>query len=123
MITVLKGILEYAVYMHYINSNPYANIKINPKTFRQELKAKSCTQVFLVDEQPLIENSSLELFSQTNDVSYLSIPLNFQLGLRIGELVALEFSNINSNLLHVQKEEVKYKPLIDSESHFGKYII
>lgn len=39
----------------------------------------------------------------------LSIVFAFQTGVRLGELVALRFSDIQGNYLHVQRMEVKYQ--------------
>ncbi|MCL2719340.1 MAG: tyrosine-type recombinase/integrase [Lachnospiraceae bacterium] len=121
LITILKGTLEYAVYMRYITKNPYDTVKINTKTFKQDLKPKSSTQVYLVDEQPLVEEKAMQLFHETKDIAYLAIVLNFQLGLRIGELVALVYSDIENDILHVQKEEVRYKQVLNDKAEFDTY--
>lgn len=37
----------------------------------------------------------------------LAIPLLFQIGVRIGELVAIKMTDINENYLHIQRMEIK----------------
>lgn len=65
----------------------------------------------------------MQLFRETNDVAYLAVVINFQLGLRIGELAALAYLDIENDILHIQKEEVKYKQVLNNKAEFGTYKI
>ena len=47
-------------------------------------------------------------YTETEDTAFLAVKLNFLLGLRVGELVALKWDDyININHLHIIREEVR----------------
>ena len=50
---------------------------------------------------------ALAQFEKTKNTAYLAICLNFNLGLRIGELVALRESDIDGDTIHISRGEVK----------------
>lgn len=48
------------------------------------------------------------MFVETSDSSFLAVKLNFLLGLRVGELMALKWSDIiDKRYLHIVREEVR----------------
>jgi len=48
------------------------------------------------------------MYSETQDMVFLAVKLNFLLGLRVGELVALKWKDYcNINHLHIVREEVR----------------
>ena len=44
---------------------------------------------------------------KTKNVAYLAIGLNFTLGLRVGEFVALKKEDFSEKVVHIQRQEVK----------------
>ena len=50
---------------------------------------------------------ALAQFDKTKNTAYLAICLNFNLGLRVGELVALRESDINGDIIRIRRGEVK----------------
>ncbi|MBS7551973.1 hypothetical protein KII05_11450, partial [Weissella confusa] len=74
------------------------------------LKKTGKTETFNTDELATL-NKYLDLkYSETQDTIYLAVKLNFLLGLRIGELVALKWCDlVDSYHLHIVREEVKDK--------------
>ena len=47
------------------------------------------------------------MYSETHDTAFLAVKLNFLLGLRVGELVALKWEDYSENHLHIVREEVR----------------
>lgn len=107
--TILNGMFVYAVRKKYLVANPMENITISIK-FRQVVKKTGKTETFNTDELATL-NKYLDLkYSETQDTIYLAVKLNFLLGLRIGELVALKWCDlVDSYHLHIVREEVKDK--------------
>lgn len=117
IVTVVKQILEYAVEKKYITDNPFSKVKVNKKMFRHKRKQDSSTQVFLSNEQKAIAEAAREkIEARPWCVTPLFILLNFQLGLRIGELAALKQTDINGNYITISRmETVTYKVTEDGE--------
>ena len=107
MSMILRQCLDYACQLGIIENNPMENVKIASKLFVKQPKPARETQVFQVDEQEKISNEALLKYQHRPDCSTpLAILFNFQVGLRIGELVALKWSDISGNYLHVQRMEI-----------------
>lgn len=113
---IMRQGLDYAVEKKYIQTNPFEKVKIKSnRIFRPVTKPKSDTQVFLVNEQPLIEQEAYQDYLKTGSALSLSIILAFQTGLRIGELVALKYSDIVGDYLYIVRMEVR-NPTRNSDS-------
>ena len=104
--TIIKGMFEYAFDNEMITSNPMDKMRITVK-FRQVNKKASSSQVFNKDELKNLIQYLEKQFAATGNIALLGIELNFFLGLRIGELVALKYSDIQDGSIHVQREEVR----------------
>lgn len=102
---IIKQILLYAVDKELLISSPFERVKVTRNLFSSSQKKASDTQVFLIEEQPLIETEAFIDFKETKNLAAIAIPLAFQTGLRIGELVALKFSDIDGDYLHIQRME------------------
>ena len=105
MALIIRQALDYAVQKKIIQSNPFNSVHIDSKLFQPKKKPADKTQVFLTNEQPLIEAEAWNDFAKTGSVSCLAIPFAFQTGLRLGEIVALKESDIDGNYIHVQRME------------------
>lgn len=89
-------------------ANPFDKININKKLFVKKQKPERETQVFLKREQKLIADECMARFhARPRHTTPLIILLNFQLGLRIGELVSLKYSDIENDYINVQRMEVE----------------
>lgn len=104
---IMKQALEYAVEKELIASSPFRKVKVDGKIFRIDPKKPSDTQVFLVDEQPLITEEAYADFKKTGNGVCLSIPLAFLTGLRLGELVELKETDVKGNYLHIERSTVR----------------
>lgn len=107
---IMRQALDLAVEKEIIEKNPFANVKIESKLFKPLKKKADETQVYLTDEQPLIEQEAYNDFKATDETPCLAIPFLFQTGMRLSEVVALQWSDINEekeNCIHVQRMEEK----------------
>lgn len=108
--TILTGMYVYAVRKKYLSVNIFANVEIKVK-FRQVVKKTSATQTYNTDELKELNLYLDRKYAETHDLVFLAIKLNFLLGLRVGELVALKWTDyVDISHLHIVREEVKDKP-------------
>lgn len=110
MSIILRQCLDYACMdgINILEENPFERVKVNKKLFVKKQKPNRETQVFLNGEQKLIVDECFARFnSRSNCTTPLMILLNFQLGLRIGELVAIKWSDIGDKYVSIQRMEVE----------------
>lgn len=122
MTVIIRGMLDYAVDKELLDNNPMSNIKIDNRLFRKIAKKKDETQVYLKNEVPKIMNMAWGEFHKTNDVTCLSIVLNFYLGLRVGELVVLNRNDINWNSMYIHIGHQCVREYDMSDITNGKFI-
>lgn len=104
--TILKGIFEYAVEKGYSSENPISRVKIFVK-YRQENRKSGKTETFNMNEYLALDRWLSEKNSEKFNPGIFAIRINFFLGLRVGELVALKWEDIEDNNLHIVREEVR----------------
>lgn len=107
MSIILRQALPYAVRLNIIDTNPFVNVSVSAKMYRKVKKKADETQVFLIEEQPRIEKIAYDDFKENGNLIALTIPLAFQIGARVGEIVALKESDIEEKYLHIQRMEVE----------------
>lgn len=105
MSVIIRQCLDYAADHGVIQTNPYNEFKIDAKLFRKVKKPEDCTQVFLKTERPLIEEEAWKEFEEKGCTTALAVPLAFQTGVRLGELVALKSTDISGDgkYLHIHR--------------------
>ncbi len=104
--TILNGMFDYAKRKKYITDNPLSDMKITVR-YRQVVKKSGNTQTYNTDELEALNKYLDAMYQETNDSAYIAVRLNFFLGLRVGELVALKPEDIVGNQIHVVREEVR----------------
>jgi integrase len=104
--TILKGMFEYAKRKHYLTDNPLDDMRISVR-YRQVTKKTGKTQTYNSEELNALNDYLDAMYEETHDSSFIAVRLNFYLGLRVGELVALKPEDILDNQLHVTREEVR----------------
>ena len=105
--TILFGMFEYAQRKKYLTINPMNEVKILVK-YRQVVRKTAKTQTFNTDELAELNRYLDAKFTETGDLAFLAIRMNFYLGLRVGELVALKWSDWeDETTLHIVREEVR----------------
>lgn len=110
MSIIMRQCLDYACEpeIGLLSSNPFNRVKINKNLFAQKEIPKSETQVFITNEQEMIREEIMNKISnRPRCISPYMILLNFQLGLRIGEICSLKWSDIKDNYIYIQRQEVE----------------
>lgn len=105
--TILNGMFEYAVRKKYLPDNPMDKVQILVK-FKQVVRKTGKTETYNSDELKDLNLYLDRMYTETNDTAFLAVKLNFMLGLRVGELVALKWEDYcNINHLHIVREEIR----------------
>jgi len=127
--TILKGMFEYAVRKKYLEDNPLDRVNILVK-YRQVVRKTGKTETYNTEELEQLNNYLDGMYAETNDVSFLAVKLNFLLGLRVGELVALRWDNIvDEKHLHIICEEIRnqdtnqYEIADHTKTHKDRFVI
>ncbi len=104
----IRQMLEYAVKKGYILKSPLENVGINTRLFEADTKKNDATQVFSVDEVPLIYKELRRRYEiRPGNTAPLAVLLAFETGVRVGELVAIKYEDITSDFIHIQRQESK----------------
>ena len=103
---IIRQMLDYAEELEIVEENLFRKVKIDSKRmFRKVHKKKDCTQVYTKDEVILIYQEAWNDFRNSKRLVYRLAPLavmfQFQTGLRLGELCALKFEDVENGVLHV----------------------
>ena len=105
--TILSGMFDFAFKKHYIEENIMRDVKITVK-FRQINKKTGKIETYQTDEQSRLLKYLSEEYARTGDTALLAVQFDFYVGCRVGELVALKWSDIVSfNHLHICREEIR----------------
>lgn len=116
MSIIMRQCLDYACEPEIgtITVNPFRRVRIKGNLFSKKEKPKSDTQVFMVDEQEKIRKTAKEKIAEHPwCTSPLMVLLNFQLGLRIGELCSIKWSDIEGKYIHIQRSEIEEYSIIN----------
>lgn len=104
---LLNGIFRYALDREYILKNPMSDIMISTANLQQPTRKAKEEEVFTNKEKDLIRDYIRADFNNYKNTVPYAILLSFQLGLRVGELVALKWQDIDPNkrFIHIQRQE------------------
>lgn len=113
--TLINGMFRYA------KKHDYTQISITQFMGDLDLSKKAFKKRKLTDEESVFTDREINLIMSHIDnaepsVINLGIILAFQAGLRAGEISALKYSDLNGNILTVNKTEIRYK------GDEGKYV-
>ena len=112
----INSMLDYSVDKEYISSNKARSVsRPSENKFRIPDRKPVEEVVYTSNTKYVAIKKAEELFDRTGNSTYLAICLNFTLGLRVGELVALETTDIRNKKIHVEKEELH--TIIEDENH------
>lgn len=110
MSIIMRQCLDYACEpeLNLLKDNPFRRVRIKSNLFARKEKPKSNTQVFIVDEQKKICDAAKKKIAEHPwCTTPLMILLNFQLGLRISEICAIKWSDVEDNYIHIRRMEVE----------------
>lgn len=119
---IIRQMLDYMVDKGYIEFNQFSRVTVNKKMFTVIAKPKNETQVFDTQVESKIKDLAMQKFNKNiRSTTPLAILLNFNLGLRVGELVSLRWSDIDENYINIRRMEVvKYNVLEDGNIIYDK---
>lgn len=111
--TIFTGVFSHAIDTEDISNNPMYNLKIENSNIIAEKQKEAETEVFNTEELDLLLEYMYNHYTEHNPTVSLAILLNFQLGLRVGELVSLKKADINfkSHTIKIDRTERSYRPL------------
>ena len=105
--SVIRQMMDYAVRIGIIDSNPVEVIRIMNRELRPEPKKSSETQVFMPDERDMVIRYALEQYkvgrSYTQRFVPLAIAFLLSVSLRRGEVTALRFEDLNGRNLTLSR--------------------
>ncbi len=120
---------EYAVRKKYLTENLMDKIQILVK-FRQIVRKTGKTETYNSEELSELNEFLDRMYEETLDTSFLAVKINFLLGLRVGELVALKWSDwCDENHLHIIREEIRdqtdnsYKVVEHTKTNRDRFVI
>lgn len=103
---IIRQMFDYAEELEIVEENLFRKVKVDSKRmFRKVQKKKDCTQVYTKEEEILIFREAWNDFKNSRRLVYRLAPLavmfQFLTGVRIGELCALKFDDVENGVLHV----------------------
>ena len=121
---VVKGPLELAVREKIIPASPWRPEFMDYKVLlKSKRRAPSKEKIFYDDEIAAIIHSCMDAYEQTGNSTNIAIMVNFDLGLRVGELSALKWSDIDwkNQTIFIQRQESerKVEEYVKSDSSSG----
>lgn len=116
MCGVMKQMLQYAVDADYISKSPY-RLKINKKKFEPTRKKPAAQEVYQGEEKDeIIQEMYRRLENNPSNTACLAVVLDFELGLRKGEILALRKSDIKDGWIHICRQLIEEFDLSDLEN-------
>lgn len=105
--TILNGMFTYSIRKRYLIDNPMDKVEIYVK-YRQIVKKTGRTETYNTEELKELNQYLDKMYTETEDVTFLAVKINFLLGLRVGELAALKWEDCKDlSHLHIVREEVR----------------
>ena len=105
--TILNGMFTYSIRKRYQIDNPMDKVEIYVK-YRQIVKKTGRTETYNTEELKELNQYLDKMYTETEDVAFLAVKINFLLGLRVGELADLKWEDCKDlSHLHIVREEVR----------------
>lgn len=99
--------LEYAIDAELIEKNPY-RVKVNKKKFASSSKKPSSKEVYQNDEREMfLAEMERRLQNNPSNTATLAVMLDFELGTRKGEILAISKSDILDDRIHIHRQLVE----------------
>lgn len=99
----LNSLLDYAVDEEIIEINKLRGIRLNPHLFKPATFKEENEDVFTEEEQELVMKEAENDSKEHNSALPLGICILFLTGLRVGELCALRYCDIDDKYLYVRR--------------------
>jgi len=105
---VVRGPLELAVREHIIETNPWVNERIDYRhLLKSKRRAPSKNKIFYDEEIDDLIRAFSAGYAENRNSANIALMINFDLGLRIGELAALKWADIDwhQGSIFIQRQE------------------
>lgn len=111
--SIFNGLFSYALDAEDITINPTVNLKIENTNIKAETVKDAVTEVFNEQELDALTEYLYKYYKDYRPVITLSVLLNFQLGLRVGELCTIKKTDIDleRRKIRIDRMERSYKPI------------
>lgn len=120
MCGIMKQTFEYAVDKEYTDKNPY-RVNVSNKKIIPDRKKASREEVYNEEEEKLIrEEMERRLANNPSNTAPLAVLLDFELGVRKGELIALKSTDIHDGYIHIGRQVVEKIDVADEHNIKGK---
>lgn len=106
--SILNGIFKFALKRKYITENPMETVEVSTTNLVVLPKKTKEAVVFTNKERDLLKTYIKHDRDNYRNTAPYAILLSFQLGLRVGELIALKWTDIEGKKIHIQRQEVIY---------------
>ena len=121
--TVLNGLFDYALDKRFTDRNPARETRVKAKRYavKTQRRKNANEVIFSEKEQEMVIREAMADYEATHNMADLGIALNFYLGLRAGELSALQWTDEdvpNCVLTVCRSESVHYE--VDGHDHTYK---
>ena len=98
--------------------------------YRQVVKKTGKTETYNTEELEMLNKYLDTMYAETEDTVFLAVKLNFLLGLRVGELVALKWEDCKEQShIHIVREEIRnqetnrYDVVEHTKTNRDRYVI
>ena len=117
IVVIPNKMFQYAIEKEIIRESPMDKVQINTRACRNKTNLKTSDRIYFADEKKAFLSELQHQINKEEIVDYYAIALIWKLGLRIGELVALKWSDIDEQAMeiHIQRMEsrdINNKPCI-----------
>ena len=115
MCGLIKQTFEYAVDAEYIEKSPY-RVKVNKKNIiiTRKNAIDNSKEVFRPDERDMLNREmEMKLKKEPSNLIPLIIMLDFEIGTRIGEILAIGKGDIKDNKVHIHRQQIAVKDVTD----------
>lgn len=126
MSIIIRQVYDYLVEQEILKVNPYRQFKINKKLYACPPKKKPATEVFNEEEEKLAKEYLFDAYRTNPELTTpLAILLNFYLGLRAGELIAIKNGDISDDgkYIHIQWMQIREFSQNKDGRWLQKYVI
>ena len=122
--TIIKNVLELAVDMEIIDTNPFDRVKLGRKTLKPTVKPKSKTEVFTDEELAALKNAIMQEYHTIHvgmSTTPLAVLLTMYTANRSGEICSLKTSDKHDHFLDISRTETSYA-IVNTDGTKGKQI-
>lgn len=120
MALIIKKCFEFAADEGICeNTWNIAKTKINTKKLKKIRKKESNSEIYYYDEKAKLIAHALKRYAERPwNIGVLAIPFLFLSGMRISEVVALKYSNLCDNEIHVDEAEINAYMYDENKAEF-----